>query len=394
MRLFAGIVLLAGSGVLFAATEPESIAVGGAELIPTIRIQHQHDDNIFSSAIREESSTITNLTPRLEYLAEKDANNRLSISYDGDWARYWQSRDDDYIDHTFTIAGAYSGNDSYKLKVDAATAKLHDNRGEGASEGVGGITRTEPDEYDQDTFSVGLDLGKEGARFGAYFGVDTLAKEYTNNRNATRFRDRDDRGFVARLFTRISGKTRGFIGYRNTDIEYSSLTASGVTLDSDESSVLAGVEWEATGKTTGSLEVGRLTKDFDEPGSEEQDLTVWNLGVQWAPREYSIVSFNTVRDAAETNGIGAYIEQTNHTVNWVHGWSERISSTIAATIGDDEYPGSTREDDRADYTIGVDYDWQRWASIGFRMQYSDRDSNVDLFDFDRRRIFVTLDLSL
>lgn len=394
MRFITLVIASMVSGSLSAATQPESIPVGGAELIPTIRIQHQHDDNIFSSAVREESSTITNLTPTIEYLAERDANNLLSVRYDGDWARYWQSRDDDFIDHTFSISGKYSGSEAFRLSVDAVTAKLHDNRGEGASEGVGGITRDEPDEYDQDTFSIGLDLGREGALFGAFIGANTLDKEYTNNREATRFRDRDDRQFDAKLYVTVSGKTRAFVGYRQTDIEYANLTASGVTLDSDESSALAGIEWEATAKTTGTLEVGRLTKDFDEAGAEEQDLTVWNLGVQWAPREYSTVSFNTSRDAAETNGIGAYIEQTNHSVSWIHGWSERFRSTVSATIGDDEYPGSTREDDRSDYTVGLDYDWQRWATIGVRAQYSDRDSNVDLFDFDRRRIYMTLDLSL
>ena len=51
------------SGAVSAAPDPQGIAVGGASLIPTIRIQHRHDDNIFSSDILEESSTITNLTP-------------------------------------------------------------------------------------------------------------------------------------------------------------------------------------------------------------------------------------------------------------------------------------------------------------------------------------------
>jgi len=107
------------SGAVSAAVEPQGIAVGGASLIPTIRIQHQHDDNIFSSDILEESSTITNLTPRLEYYAEKDEQNFLSVTYDGDYARYWDSRDDDYDDHTLGIVGAYSGSDFFRLRADA-----------------------------------------------------------------------------------------------------------------------------------------------------------------------------------------------------------------------------------------------------------------------------------
>ncbi|MBL6691865.1 MAG: outer membrane beta-barrel protein [Pseudomonadales bacterium] len=382
------------SVAVVAATEPESVPVGGAELIPTIQVKHSHNDNIFSSAFAEESSSITNLTPRIEYLAERDEDNLLSVTYDGDWARYWQSRDDDYIDHTFAVVGKYSGDSAARFTFDASTAKLHDNRGEGASEGVGGITRGEPDEYDQDDVGLRLDLGNPDARFGAMFSARQLDIEYTNNRAQTQFRDRDDREFEVRLLATVSGKTRAFLGYRNTDIEYARLTSTGVTLDSDESSVLAGVERDISGKTTGTLEVGRLTKDFDEPGSDEDDLTVWNLGLIWAPREYSIITFNTSRDAMETNGIGAFIEATNHSASWMHDWSDRFHTTVGIQIGDDEYPGSTRKDDRDDYTISDNYDWQRWLNVGLGIQYSERDSNFDLFDYDRRIVFATIDLSL
>lgn len=393
-RFISGISVLMVSGAAVAATQPEGIPVGGAELIPTIRIQHQHDDNIFSSNLTEESSTITNLTPRLEYLAQSDEENYFSASYVGDWARYWQSRDDDYDDHTFTLVGAYAGTDSMRFSADATHAKLHDNRGEGASEGVGAVTRNDPDEYDKDELGIALDLGSPEARFGASLGVRTLDIEYTNNRAFTQFRDRDDREFDARVFMTVSGKTRAFLGYRQTAIEYAELTATGNSIDSDEDSVLVGVEWDITGKTTGSLEIGELTKDFDNPASPKDDLTVWNLGLVWSPREYSSISFNTSRDAAETNGIGFFIEQTNHTVSWNHSWSERFHSMISLNVGDDQYPGTTREDDREDYTLGIDYDWQRWANIGLRMQFSERDSNFNLFDYDRRRIYATLDLSL
>lgn len=382
------------SGAAFAATDPQGIAVGGASLIPTIEIQHQHDDNIFSSDVNQEESSITNLKPRLEYYAERDAENYLSVSYDGDYAKYWQSDDDDYDDHTLSIMGAYSGNDFFRLTADASTAKLHDNRGEGASEGAAVTASGDPDEYDQDIAGIAFDFGREDARLGANLSLRTVGIEYTNNRAVTAFRDRDDTTFEGRIIGKLTGKTNAFVGYRNTDIEYDSLTVSGDTLDSDESTVLVGLEWEATGKTTGTIEIGRLEKDFDSPLVGEEDLTVWGVGVQWSPRSYSVISFNSSKDAAETNGTGAYIEQINHSVSWMHDWSERLHSTFTVSVGDDEYPGSARQDDRDNFSIGLDYDWQRWANIGLTLEHSERDSNDDLFDFDRRRIIMSLDLSL
>ena len=169
------------SGAVSAAPDPQGIAVGGASLIPTIRIQHRHDDNIFSSDILEESSTITNLTPRLEYYAERDDQNFLSVTYDGDYARYWDSRDDDYEDHTLSILGAYSGNDFFRLRAYASTAQLHDNRGEGASEGISTIFRDETDQYDRVQAGLFLDFGRQTSRFGFSLEARTIEIEYTTN---------------------------------------------------------------------------------------------------------------------------------------------------------------------------------------------------------------------
>jgi hypothetical protein len=210
----------------------------------------------------------------------------------------------------------------------------------------------------------------------------------------TSFRDRTDDVFNGRFYAAVSGRTKAFVGYRQVEIDYDRDTIGGDTLNSEESTVLAGVEWEVTGKTVGSLEIGRLEKDFDSSRVDGDDLTVWNLGLQWSPRSYSTISLNSSRDAAETNGTGAYIEQSTYSVSWSQDWSERLHSTISIAIRDDEYPGSSREDDREDYTIGLDYDWLRWLNVGLRLQETERDSNIDVFDFSRSRVYITVDLSL
>ena len=393
-RITSVLSILMVSGAATAATDPQSIAVGGAALIPTLSVQHSHDDNIFSKPSDEQSSTVTSLAPRLEYYAEQNAENYLSVSYDGDFARYWDSRDDDYEDHTFGVEGAYSGSDMFRLSVDASTAQLHDDRGTGASEGVSAETEASPDEYDQDQAGVMIDIGREQGRFGASFSARTIGVEYTNNRDVTAFRDRDDMILDGKFYARVSGKTRIFAGYRVTDIEYDSRTSDGDTLDSDEATSFVGVEWEATARTTGSIEIGRLDKDFDSPLVGKQDITVWDVGVEWQPRTYSTLSLTASKDAAETNGTGAFIEQQNTSISWNHDWSERLHSTVSMTLGDDEYPGSPRQDDREDFLIGLNYDWQRWANISLRFQATERDSNDDTFDYDRLQVYLTLDLSL
>jgi polysaccharide biosynthesis protein VpsM len=393
-RITSAFTIFVLSGAVSAATDPQSIAVGGASLIPTLKVEQSHDDNIFSKPSDEKSSTETSLIPRLEYYAEKNEQNYLSVSYDGDYTRYWDSRDDDYEDHTFGVSGAYSRSDMFRLSGDASTARLHDDRGTGASEGVNAETEGSPDEYDKDQAGVMIDIGREQARFGASFSARTIGTEYTNNRDITAFRDRDDMTLDGKIYARVSGKTRLFAGYRTTDFEYDSRTSDGDTLDSDESTGFIGVEWEATGRTTGTIEIGRLDKDFDSPLIGKQDITVWNVGVKWQPRTYSTLSLTAKKNAAETNGTGAFIEQQDTGVSWNHDWSERLHSTVSMTWGDDEYAGSSRQDDREDFMIGLDYDWRRWVNIGLRFQATERDSNDNSFDYDRRQVYLTFDMSL
>ena len=377
-----------------ALAEAGSLGAGIGKLIPTLDVQVYHDDNLFSTPDQETSSTVTSLAPSVEYYVEKDELNYISVRYDGKYARYYDSRDDDYADHTVFVAGAYSGTSMVRMAADASTARLHDDRGTGASEGAGASLEGSPDEYDEKEAGVMIDVGRTEARFGMQLSARTLDIDYTNNRDITVYRDREDLTLESKFFARVSGKTRLFAGYRVNDIEYDSLTAEGSTLDSDEKAVFVGVTWEATAKTSGSIEVGREDKDFDSQLVSTGGQTIWDIGVKWKPLSYSTLSLDSSSGAGETNGTGDYIEQLTTTVSWDHTWSERLSSNVSVSIGEDEYVGDDRKDDRQEFVLGLNYEWQRWATIGLEYVGSERDSNSSLFDYDRREFYLTLNLSL
>lgn len=382
--IFSGLLAF---GVASAAIDPQPIPVGGAQLIPTVQIKHSHDDNIFSSELLDDSSTITNISPTIQYLAGTDDQNFFSVTYTGDYARYWQSRDDDYDDHTLELGFGYSGSNFFRFNADASIAKLHDNRGEGASEGIGALTRGSPDEYDNRDAGISFDFGRPNARMGATLSYRILDIEYTNNRAQTAFRDRDDATLEGRIHYNVSDATRLSLGYRDVDIEYDS-----APLDSDESTVFVAAEWDITGRTTGNIEIGREDKDFDAGGSE--DNTVWSVGISWSPRTYSTFNFTTSQETAETNGTGAAIEQRNYGVSWTHDWSDRLQSNISLSRGDDDYIDDPRTDDRENYSISMNYDFRRWMNLGFGIDWDERDSSVDTSDYDGRVVYITVDLSL
>ncbi|MFT7307082.1 MAG: hypothetical protein ACI9P7_002353, partial [Candidatus Azotimanducaceae bacterium] len=104
------VTLLFIGSVAFAAPDPQSIEVGGGKLIPTLSIVNKHDDNIFSQATSEESDTITQLKPSVQWLQEKDTT-QLAVTYSGDYGLYWDSNDDDYDDHNLSFDAGFSPSD-------------------------------------------------------------------------------------------------------------------------------------------------------------------------------------------------------------------------------------------------------------------------------------------
>ena len=154
-----------------------------------------------------------------------------------------------------------------------------------------------------------------------------------------------------------------------------------------------GATWEATGKTTGSIKVGRLDKEFVAASRRNSDITVWDVDITWSPRTYSRLLLSASQDAQETNGTGSFIEQQNLSIVWLHAWSDRLNSTVMISTGEDEFDENPRVDDRRAFSVGLSYDWKRWATFGVNYSYSERDSNTSRFDFWKNILTFSLDMS-
>ncbi|MBL4680774.1 MAG: outer membrane beta-barrel protein [Pseudomonadales bacterium] len=386
-----GIMLAAQPAI--AEIQPQAVDLGGFNFTPTIGISQSLDNNIFNQPNGRRSSGISRFTPQLQLFAQKDANT-LALTYGGDYGIYANSDNDDYQDHSFSADAYLEMNSRNRFTLAASIAQLHDNRGTGSSEGAAATSRTKPDEYDLNGASALWEYGADSARFGASFNITLADIEYTNNRLETQFRDRDEVSLQARLYGRVQSKTRFFVELETRDIEYDTLPISGGSLDSDQDTFSVGVVWEATGKTTGTVKIGSTDKEFSAPSRQDADLNTWEVEVVWSPRTYSNVFFTSSSAPRETNGTGTYIESRSHQVQWLHDWSGRLHTSVSFALGNDEYDNDPRSDDRLDYSFGVNYDLERWINLGFTYSYQELDSNTAVFDYDKRIIAFSVDLSL
>lgn len=367
----------------WAATQPQAVDLGAFKFIPEVTVSQSHNDNIYYQAKDERSSWITRAQPLLQLMAQQD-DNMFALTYQGDYGVYATSSDDDYYDHTFSADAVLVANTWNNFKLDASYAKLHDARGQGSSEGTIALSRPEPDQYDATQASGTWNFGAQDARFTASLAASTLDIKYTNNRIETQFRDRKNNAVDLTLYARVSGKTKLFFEYGQTDISYKHLPLFGGTLDSTEKSTYGGITWEITGKTTGNAKIGQVSKEFDDPTKVDQDVLAWQLQLIWQPRTYSTVTLTSSRAPQETNGTGYVIENNSNQLTWQHDWRSDVHTTFSAGFGKSSYAGNPRIDHNSNYSAGINVDLYRWLNVGASFSHSKRSSQYDpQFDYDQ-----------
>ncbi len=371
------------------------IQIGPVTAYPSLKIITRHDDNLYSSKTNKESTLIGVIEPKIQLLLEDNVKT-LTLDYSLEAGFHQDSSQDDYTDQ-YSL-GVFEYHPTTKLKIATRLEYLdeHDPRGTARTEGVGGINplNLDPDEWH--SYGVGglLSYGSPNATGRIELESSLVAKEYDNNRQFTFVRDRNDFNLRGTFYYKIRPKTRLLFEVNQTIFEYDKNFVGEPSLDSTNRNYLFGATWDRTYKTTGYLKLGYTEKDFDSDLRNDTGSFKWETGTRWRPRTYSTVDISTERRQDETNGIGDSIDVGEFKVSWDHEWRDRISSTVGFVFGEDDYTSTVREDTRFNTGLKINYDWRRWAKMGAGYLYEERDSNVDIFDYERNLFEFRVNLTL
>ena len=365
----------------------------GITASPAITISTKHDDNIFlQDKVAVKSSWITELAPSV-ILGTQKGPSFYTAQYTLKAGRYHSSRNDDYVDHLFNIDTHTEFDHRNKLDINFDYEKLHENRGSGISDGTGRVSKT-PDEY-RDTFLTGTyTYGGDTAIGRIKLNGSHLDRQYTNHRENTRVFDRNEDEIGATFFYRIMPKTFLLFEARYKDIEYDNTPLRVSKLDGDETTFQAGVTWEATAKTTGTAKLGKTYKDFDASQYKDDDFTSWEVGAEWAPLTYSIFKIKSSSTPIASTGSSTFIKQQLLALSWHHAWSDRVKSKLGTRFINEEYIGSTRDDDLEYYWAGMEYQFRRGIAFGIDYTYKTRDSNRIGSDYSDNVFMLTAKIGL
>ena len=346
---------------------------------PSVKLEVQHNDNIYSTPNNPTADQILVLTPALR-LETKRATNTFSLRLSTALGQYQNNTADNYTNTNLNGLADLDLGTSLRARLEADYIDGVDPRGS-----TNNPLSTTPDHYRQTNGQGTFSYGAKGARGRLDFELGQLRRQYLNNRATTAASDRTVDNFGATFHWRIGPKTTLLFQGKHSKVDYA-LAAS--TLGSVENFLLAGATWEATAKTKGTFRIGQSKKDFDDAARGSASAISWNGEVRWSPLTYSHVDLILTRAPAETSGgVGNFIDRTSTGARWTHAWSSRLTTEASASYLTDAYQGATRTDNTQNYGIKASFNMRRWLSLGGDYAYSNRSSNDSSFDY-RRNVFM------
>ena len=338
----------------------------GLALYPSVGFRFSRDDNLFLTNTNAKSSNIYALSPALKLQASSKVT-LFTLDASSTSARYEQSRADDFTDYRIAGTGEFVGSGKIGLRLGAEYNKGHDPRGSNDR----GIS-AEPDQFRNSGVGGLFAYGGNDARGRFEVEASSFDKRYTNNRATTAASDRNTDSFAGRFFTRIAEKTSLVFEARAVKLDYKLSTS---LLDSRERYYLAGVTWDATASTSGTVKVGQIRKNFDSNPSRNFSGTGWDASVQWAPLSYSKFNFTTSKSFGESTGVGDFLLTKRYGASWLHEWNSRVSTAASIGRSNDDFVNGRRSDSTDSIGLKLNYKVQRWLTLGGEYTNADRDSS-------------------
>jgi hypothetical protein len=365
---------------------PKGIPAGeGLIFFPAAAFRVGKDSNLFLTRTGERSSTIYGLTPGFK-LEARGQQSRYSLDYAADLARYDNSTADNYNDQRASATAEHGFGSSAGLKLGLTYNSLHDPRGS-TDRGISG----NPDLYYTTGPSALFAYGGNEAFGRIELAAGREAKRYTNNRASTIASDRDNTNVAGRFFVKIAPKTSLVFEAREEKFDYKLGTS---LQDSKERRLYAGITWEATAATTGTIKVGRQKKDFTSATLKDFSGSAWEANMQWTPVSYSKFDFSTAKATSESTGLGDFTLNKKYSVAWTHNWSQRLMSVASLSRADDDFIGGGRNDKTNSVGFKVNYKLTRVWTLGGEVTHTNRDSNQSQYEYKRNLYFLSLGAAL
>lgn len=374
------------------ALDPAPVKIGEIDFIPTVKLRTGHDDNIRQAPSgEEESSWVTGISPHF-LLRAQERRNVYEASYRLRYQYFHSDTDENRDDHFLYVRSQqhFSARSRLRLRAGFNRIQFTEDEENRRFDEEGNIR----EQYRvSGVYGYGARTAKGQIELGAHY----LWNRYDNNLDTgslNREEEYDNPRVRGTFYWRVAPKTRALFEIRYDEFDY---VWSGSDLDSYNVNYLVGLNWRATAKTSGVAKFGYEDKNFSDNEFDDRSNPAWEVSATWKPMSRTSLTLRTISRIAEGSSTESYIERQRYRLNWLHEWSDRFSSDLRISRRDDEYKGGSndgREDKIGILALSLNYHARRWLDIGLEGQLKQNDSTLDSAEYDRNRVFLTVNMSL
>jgi hypothetical protein len=389
-------VLLALGLVVSAQADPvgTGIPAGPVRVYPALQVEF----NYYSNYLRTDSDLVPDMATwenvlapslRLNALKGPDAYNLRYLARIG---TIFENTNYNYVDQGVNADANWEFGSRHRLRADYEFLNWTDRPGSGDPGVVSApnFISKHPDRWQSNRAQLGYSFGSPGAKGRLDLTAAGTERRYLNNDQETRD---NNRGLLdATFFWRIQPHTSLLFDANWQTIDYTNELPGSVTLDSEEWRLYTGATWDATAKTTGSVKVGYLAKDFTASEYQDYSSIGWEANLQWRPRTYSIFNLTTSRNTLESaTELADAVAVSAVSLDWMHYWKAHLRSKLSLMGTNDEYLGEDRVDHRYQVGAGLFFQPTRWVELGAEYRYATRTSDDPLAEYSDNVFMLTVD---
>lgn len=372
------------------------IKLGETDLYPSIRLEYGINDNAYLETNNTEDTNRTSIKPRVVWLASQ-RTTRLRAEYRGNFAIHSVS-DLDYQNHYLDFRGSSVLGRQWRVAAAANYSRRSYDLGAERTVGQGRFFG-EPFIFDDINLSAIGTFGANGARGNLDFGIrmrqlePQSLEEESGDFAYTRIAP------FALFSLRLSGDTRLTFETRFSEYDYDLDSR-----DRSEAAFLVGARFAATGRLTGSFDVGVSSVSSDNDQTDGTSDLIASAELGYSLTEAALFTLTgqrridnaTAFNAAEGDG------RIRNTVRlqWDQEYSSRVSheAYVQSEIVDRSCPSRSSSEAEFGYQLGVSV--RRWVQLGgfYRNRSRSFDNCPGEFegdiDYDNQRVGVFVELSL
>jgi hypothetical protein len=343
------------------AWAPPTLPLGPLKVNPYLGISETFSDNVFFTTENRKRGSITTITPGVRVELPFQAHS-AELEYYSVITRYRKDyRIVDISDHHVNAAMDLKFTDRFGMHLSDQLARDHEPLSSSVTTG------------DLKVFDT------NAATLSASYRTTDLTRMqigYTKSNwryQTDHFRDRDEDLISGTFFYQGFSRMSAFIEYGHRNFAY---TVEEVDLDSKADTVQAGIAWDISPQSRGTLKAGVARKDFAASTRRDVTVYVWSADVRHDLTSDTTVVLTAQRSLNEPNmssidyfiSTGVYADLT-----------QRIVSDVAAVLRgayvSDDY--SSSQVDRTYFGgAGLTYKAKDWIKFAVDYNWHQRNSSI------------------